>query len=798
MGQSPTATRAGGAPDLVITNAVVIDSTRHLQGRRRHPRRPHRGDRQGRQPGHHGRRHAGPGDRRVDRDPRRRRAHPDRRRHRHARPLHLAEPDSRRVPLRHHHADRRRHRSGDRHERDDLHARARGTSAGCTKRSQAFPLNFGFLGKGNASTRRAAARAGSRRRARPEAARGLGHDAGGDRSAASTVADEFDVQVAIHTDTLNEAGFVEDTIAAITGRTIHTYHTEGAGGGHAPDIIRLCGEPNVLPSSTNPTMPFTRNTLDEHLDMLMVCHHLSPKVPEDVAFADSRIRPGDDRRRGRAARSRRDQHDVVRLAGDGPDRRSDLPHLADGRQDEAAARRRCRATRRGDDNLRVRRYIAKYTINPAIAHGIATRGRLDRGRQAGRSRAVEAGVLRRQAGADHQGRLHRRRDDGRRQRVDSDAAAGHRAVDVRRASARRSTPAASTSSARRGIEAGALDGLSRAARGGARLPRASASATWCSTTRCRRSRSTPDTLRGARRRRAADLRAGRRAAARAAVFPVLRAGRCSVLQVFKSLPVVARCHRADALPARRRALRARHGHARLGGAAEGARPAALGRRHRVRHGAAARHGAARRRLLRPRRAARSSSRSSSAPSRCSSSSRARRRSGRCSRYHIGNSHQPVMMTDERDRLPRCAGHGAGARVPRASRSRADARPFTPVGRRSPAIGIRPMTRRCAARRCCISATACFRSAAFAHSDGLESATDAGARPTGGRSAARGWTASLRRERSRASDGPAVAPGLARVSPSATGTRCRRSTPRCMRCGRRRRRARRAARWGRGC
>ena len=105
------------------------------------------------------------------------------------------------------------------------------------------------------------------------------------------MADEFDVQVAIHTDTLNETGFVEDTIRAIAGRTIHTYHTEGAGGGHAPDIIRLCGEPNVLPSSTNPTMPFTRNTLDEHLDMLMVCHHLSPNVPEDVAFADSRIRP---------------------------------------------------------------------------------------------------------------------------------------------------------------------------------------------------------------------------------------------------------------------------------------------------------------------------------------------------------------------------------------------------------------------------------------------------------------------------------------------------------------------------
>ncbi len=156
--------------------------------------------------------------------------------------------------------------------------------------AEAFPLNFGFLGKGNASAAeplREQIRAG---------AIGLKlHEDWGTTPAAIdrclAVADEFDVQVAIHTDTLNEAGFVEDTIAAIAGRTIHTYHTEGAGGGHAPDIIRLCGEPNVLPSSTNPTMPFTRNTLDEHLDMLMVCHHLSSKVPEDVAFADSRIRP---------------------------------------------------------------------------------------------------------------------------------------------------------------------------------------------------------------------------------------------------------------------------------------------------------------------------------------------------------------------------------------------------------------------------------------------------------------------------------------------------------------------------
>jgi len=155
--------------------------------------------------------------------------------------------------------------------------------------AEAFPLNFGFLGKGNSSlpeSLREQLRAG---------ALGLKlHEDWGTTPAAIdqclSVAEEFDVQVAIHTDTLNESGFVEDTIAAFKGRTIHTYHTEGAGGGHAPDIIKVCGLRNVLPSSTNPTMPFTRNTMDEHLDMLMVCHHLSPSIPEDVAFADSRIR----------------------------------------------------------------------------------------------------------------------------------------------------------------------------------------------------------------------------------------------------------------------------------------------------------------------------------------------------------------------------------------------------------------------------------------------------------------------------------------------------------------------------
>jgi len=235
--------------------------------------------------------------------------------------------------------------------------------------AEAFPLNFGLFGKGNASA--------------PDALReqilagALGwklHEDWGATPAAIdqclSVADEFDVQVAIHTDTLNEAGFVEDTIRAIAGRTIHTYHTEGTGGGHAPDIIRLCGEPNVLPSSTNPTMPFTRNTLDEVLDMMMVTHHLSPSVPEDVAFADSRTR-----RETIAA------EDVLHDLGALSMMSSDSQAM--GRIGEVICRtwqtadkmKRQRGPMPGEtagsDNLRVRRYIAKYTINPAIAHGIA-------------------------------------------------------------------------------------------------------------------------------------------------------------------------------------------------------------------------------------------------------------------------------------------------------------------------------------------------------------------------------------------------------------------------------------------
>jgi len=184
-----------------------------------------------------------------------------------------------------------------------------------------------------------------------------------------TVAEDHDVQVTIHTDTLNESGFVEASIAAFKGRTIHTYHSEGAGGGHAPDIIRVCGEPNVLPSSTNPTRPYTVNTLDEHLDMLMVCHHLDKNLPEDVAFAESRIR-------GETIAAEDILHDLGAISIISSDSQ------AMGRIGEVITRTWQTADKMrqqrgalpgetsGSDNLRIKRYVAKYTINPAIAHGV--------------------------------------------------------------------------------------------------------------------------------------------------------------------------------------------------------------------------------------------------------------------------------------------------------------------------------------------------------------------------------------------------------------------------------------------
>ncbi|WP_407314794.1 urease subunit alpha [Pseudomonas sp. nanlin1] len=235
--------------------------------------------------------------------------------------------------------------------------------------ADAFAMNIGFTGKGNASL--------------PEplieqvkaGAIGLKlHEDWGTTPAAIdnclSVADQYDVQVAIHTDTLNESGFVETTLAAFKGRTIHTYHTEGAGGGHAPDIIKACGFANVLPSSTNPTRPFTRNTIDEHLDMLMVCHHLDPSIAEDVAFAESRIR-----RETIAA------EDILHDLGAFSMISSDSQAM--GRVGEVLTRtwqtadkmKKQRGALPGDgpanDNFRVKRYIAKYTINPAITHGIS-------------------------------------------------------------------------------------------------------------------------------------------------------------------------------------------------------------------------------------------------------------------------------------------------------------------------------------------------------------------------------------------------------------------------------------------
>ncbi|HUD50532.1 urease subunit alpha [Parvibaculum sp.] len=244
-----------------------------------------------------------------------------------------------------------------------------------------FPMNLGFAGKGNASLP-----GGLIEQVEAGACALKLHEDWGTTPAAIDccldVADRFDVQVMIHTDTLNESGFVEDTIAAFKGRTIHAYHTEGAGGGHAPDIIKLCGLPNVLPSSTNPTRPYTINTLDEHLDMLMVCHHLDPSIPEDVAFAESRIR-----RETIAA------EDILHDLGAFSIISSDSQAM--GRVGEVLIRTWQTADKmkrqRGrlpeemgdNDNARVKRYIAKYTINPAVAQGLAAHvGSIEPGKRA--------------------------------------------------------------------------------------------------------------------------------------------------------------------------------------------------------------------------------------------------------------------------------------------------------------------------------------------------------------------------------------------------------------------------------
>ncbi|WOS61869.1 urease subunit alpha [Sinorhizobium fredii] len=247
--------------------------------------------------------------------------------------------------------------------------------------ADAFPMNLAFAGKGNASLPGALV----------EMVLGgatslkLHEDWGttpGAIDCCLSVADEYDVQVMIHTDTLNESGFVEDTIAAIKGRTIHAFHTEGAGGGHAPDIIKICGQPNVIPSSTNPTRPYTQNTLAEHLDMLMVCHHLSPSIPEDIAFAESRIRK-------ETIAAEDILHDIGAFSIISSDSQ------AMGRVGEVAIRTwqtadkmkrqrgRLKEETGDNDNFRVKRYVAKYTINPAIAHGLSHEiGSLEVGKRA--------------------------------------------------------------------------------------------------------------------------------------------------------------------------------------------------------------------------------------------------------------------------------------------------------------------------------------------------------------------------------------------------------------------------------
>jgi urease subunit alpha len=234
--------------------------------------------------------------------------------------------------------------------------------------AEGLPINLGFLAKGNAS------RPDPLREQVAAGAIGLKlHEDWGTTPAAIdnclSVAEETDTQVAIHTDTLNEAGFVETSIRAFKGRTIHTYHTEGAGGGHAPDILRVCGEVNCLPSSTNPTMPFTVNTMDEHLDMLMVCHHLNPKIPEDLAFAESRIR-------AETIAAEDVLHDLgaISMLSSDSQAMGRIAEVITRTWQTADKMKRQRGALPGDgraDNHRAKRYVAKYTINPALSHGIA-------------------------------------------------------------------------------------------------------------------------------------------------------------------------------------------------------------------------------------------------------------------------------------------------------------------------------------------------------------------------------------------------------------------------------------------
>ena len=377
MGQSQVTNRQG-AVDTVITNALILDHWGIVKADVGLKDGKHRRDRQGRQSRHPARRHHH--HRSRHRDHRRRRQDPHRRRLRYPHPFHLPAAGRGSADVRRHLDARRRHRTG-----------AGTIATTCTpgpwhiarmiQAADAFPVNLGFAGKGNASRPAALeemVKAGA-------CALKLHEDWGTTPAAIDcclSVADDYDMQVMIHTDTLNESGFVEDTIKAFKGRTIHAFHTEGAGGGHAPDIIKVAGLKNVLPSSTNPTRPFTRNTIDEHLDMLMVCHHLDPSIAEDLAFAESRIRK-------ETIAAEDILHDLGALSMMSSDSQ------AMGRVGEVIIRTWQTADKmkkqrgrlpeeKGDnDNARVKRYVAKYTINPAIAHGVSKHiGSVEKGKLA--------------------------------------------------------------------------------------------------------------------------------------------------------------------------------------------------------------------------------------------------------------------------------------------------------------------------------------------------------------------------------------------------------------------------------
>ncbi len=386
--------------------------------------------------------------------------------------------------------------------------------------ADAFPMNLGFAGKGNASTP-----AGLVEQVEAGACALKLHEDWGTTPAAIdnclSVADDHDVQVMIHSDTLNESGFVEDTIAAFKGRTIHAFHTEGAGGGHAPDIMKVAGLDNVLPSSTNPTRPFTVNTLDEHLDMLMVCHHLDGAIPEDLAFAESRIRK-------ETIAAEDILHDIGALSMMSSDsqamgRVGEVIIRTWQTADKMKRQRGALPEERGDnDNARVKRYVAKYTINPALAHGVSQAHRLDRARQAGRPRALDPGLLRREAGPHPQGRHDRGGPDGRPQRLDPHPAARPLPADVRglwrsHRGHEHDLRLGHVACEGAGVEPASLEAAG-AGRGDARHP---AQIEHDPQRRDPEARHRSRDLRGGGRRCTADLRARRRPADGAAVFHVL-------------------------------------------------------------------------------------------------------------------------------------------------------------------------------------------------------------------------------------------------------------------------------------